>query len=179
MSLNELYTQRPEYRGYTTFTVVRNPWSRLVSCYNKKIRNANNVAKIAILAQYEGLHPQMPFADFVAWMCSGEGADEHADLHWISQSYALGGGKRLLDHYLELEDLKAQYETLSGHLGLPDRTLPREAASTDQLYPPLHADYRSYYASLPASLLERIERRYERDAERFGYPLLRRSLSEE
>lgn len=181
LPFEELYTRFPECKSYVTFSVVRNPWHRMVSCYNKKVLNANNIKRIGILAQYEGLYPQMDFPSFVAWLCSEEGADENADLHWISQSCALSdeAGTFRCNHHLRLEKIETQYRRLCKRLGLPSHPLPHQAASTDQLYEPVHKSYQAYFASLSAPLLKRIGQRYEQDALRFGYPKLHSFVKEQ
>ena len=55
------------------FSVVRDPWSRVVSCYEKKIRGAyaaHPYRGIPLIASYRGLSWRMPFDAFVEWLCS-------------------------------------------------------------------------------------------------------------
>ena len=70
------------------FSVVRDPWSRVVSCYEKKIRGAyaaHPYRGIPLIASYRGLSSRMPFDAFVEWLCSPEGQDDLANRHWMSQ----------------------------------------------------------------------------------------------
>ncbi len=75
-SLAVLLEKRPELADYYKFTVVRNPWSRVVSCYHRKILNANTLGKLEAMSRYPGLRPKMPFERFVEWLCSDNGRDD-------------------------------------------------------------------------------------------------------
>jgi hypothetical protein len=98
------------YRFYHRFSFVRNPWSRVVSCYCQKImiQPETVVGQLSIIAKHPGLFPGLPFDDFVDWLCSEEGSDQCADRHWMSQHIVLadGDGSIVCDFVGRLENLR-------------------------------------------------------------------------
>lgn len=73
------------YDNYLKFSFVRNPITRVKSCYTKKILNADSVAKLHMLSKYKGLHYDMSLKEFIDWLLTEEGSDKYADRHWVSQ----------------------------------------------------------------------------------------------
>jgi len=158
--------------NYFVFSTCRSPWKRLVSCYNKKVLNANNIKKIAILAQYDRLRPQMKFESFAQWLCSPEGSDEQADPHWASQTQILFAedGTARVDRIFRLKSLESQFASLCNELSVPFSGLPHRASSSDQLYPPRYSNPLFYYKSLDSTTIDCLDQRYARDASLLGYP---------
>lgn len=150
------------------FSFVRNPWSRVVSCYHKKIFNANTIGKLAILSRHPGLRPGMSFEDFIEWLCSPNASDEVADPHWASQHAILSGldGQLLCDFVGRLERLENDLRALSPRLGVSSLDLPRINASDQLPRAPQFTQYRDYYTPRTRDL---VARRYARDVEIFGY----------
>ena len=162
-SLEALFRIRPEARDYFKFTVVRNPWSRVVSVYNQKIQSDNPLIAARLMNGRTGLLPNMPFDAFVEWLCSEEGVDERADSHWLAQHKILGiGGPEPVryDFIGKLERLSHDLDTLSAEIGVSLSGvghLVRSGASER---------YRTVYTERTAAL---VAQRYARDIELFGY----------
>ena len=154
--LSKILAKKEDKRKYTLFSLCRSPWKRVISCYNKKILNANNIKKIGVLAQYEGLLPQMGFESFANWLCSPEGSDEKADPHWVSQTEILfsNGGEPLLDEIVRLENIDSEFESLCDRLGISFNGLRKCASSQDQLHPPPYDKTEEYYRSLSRKPLQ-------------------------
>ncbi|TFG24470.1 MAG: hypothetical protein EU529_04215 [Promethearchaeota archaeon] len=176
--LKELLNHNQKYEKYLKFCITRNPWSRVVSCYNKKILNANIIVKIGIICQYKGLYPLMSFENFVNWLCSKEGQDKFADPHWISQYRILFDEKERprYNYNLKFEELNAEFIKFFQKLNIPQVKLPEKKKSKDQLFKPLYDSWMDYYRELDDTLLEKIELRYKKDAELLGYQKLRKAL---
>jgi hypothetical protein len=166
--IEELLGEKAEYSNYFKFTIVRNPWSRVVSCYNKKILNANTLGKINIISKYKGLRPQMSFRDFAEWLCSDEGQDNYADKHWISQFELLSDGSQQLccDFIGHFESFQDDFAKIFNKIGIISIRLPILAGSKDMPVKARYPNFKDYY---DYRTIEMIARRYQKDIELFDY----------
>lgn len=169
---------KKEFKKFTVFSVCRNPWERLVSSYNKKVLNANNIKKIAILSQYAGVYPQMDFQGFTRWLVDCEKYSSLLDPHWVEQHAILTteDDQLICSELLRLEQLQGQFAAFTRKVGLEPSELPSKAASSDQMYDSLFEDYRRYYSGVNSEVLEGIAKKYEKDCLAFGYPSLHEYL---
>lgn len=169
------------YPDYYRFSFVRNPWSRVVSCYESKIAD-NIIGKRArITSFYKALESGISFVDFVDWLCSEEGDDAIADRHWLSQHMFLYDeeGRSLCDYIGRYENLEADWAEVCAILGMEGGLALSQkgfvsaegaarspvAADAGQVTK-VHGVYRDYY---DAALRDKIAARYARDIEVFGY----------
>ena len=162
-SLEALFRIRPEARSYFKFTVVRNPWSRVVSLYQQKIRSDDPIIAARILNGRKGLFPNMPFDEFIQWLCSEEGADDRANRHWLSQYRILGirGADPVRYDFIgKLERLSSDLDTLAATIGI------RLSGVGHTMYTGAAERYRSVYTDRMA---DQVAQRYARDIELFGY----------
>lgn len=172
--LHELLRIVPELSDYYKFTFVRNPWSRVVSCYADKILKPNEKA-LKILERFPDLTPEMAFRDFVVFLSEAEGgSDAGADRHWLSQHRFItdeSGSTVLVDHIGASERLQDEFGRICERLSLPSLELPylntrvgwrgsAREVTTNPVY------YRDFY---DAETRDRIARRYARDIDLFGY----------
>jgi hypothetical protein len=160
--------------GWLLFSVVRNPWSRVVTCYDKMIRGAYikrsywGYRGIAVLAGHDGLSTTMSFDEFVDWLCSDRGQDSVANRHWMSQHRFLSLSPAGVNytHILRLESLERDLNSLLGPLGLPCQTVTKTNSSATTAAGRLYPTVKEYYTSRTANA---IGNRYARDIELFGY----------
>ena len=171
-----------QYPDYYKFSFVRNPWSRILSCYNSKIAD-NIIGKRArITSFYKHLKGGMPFADFLHWLETPEGQDDVADRHWLSQHKFLYGpdGQSLCDFIGRYETLEEDWKKVCTILHLGDVPLPHKGyVSTEgrTLNPAAKSETgaartlekESYRTAFPPPLREIVARRYHKDIELFGY----------
>lgn len=154
--------------GYTTFTVVRNPYERVCSCYRDKILGSvkrghlhkgfqryNKLASIPIFTE------EMPFISFlrkIAWI-----PDFASDAHFRSQVTFIphAGNQILVDHVLKMEEFDIGFSDLVKKLGLPEwkpsrvnRTHPQESLlkSHPDTVPLIRRRYRRCFRILPYGL---------------------------
>ena len=66
----EVDLKSPQFEGYFRFVFVRNPWSRLVSCYHNKVVAQRPVKFSSFAGRYPGVRfESMSFSDFVRFVC--------------------------------------------------------------------------------------------------------------
>ena len=171
-SLVKLFLDEQESKHYYKFAFVRNPWARVVSCYNDKICDVNKINKITIIAKYPGLRPDMPFGEFVRWLCSEEGRDEYADRHWKSQYRLLTDdcGKVPFDYVGKLENLEEDMKRICDQISIPEFAIPHRNPGSKHIESRAKTEkfqnYRKYYTKETRNL---IAERYKKDIEAFSY----------
>ncbi|MWD29435.1 Type II secretory pathway, pullulanase PulA [Aquicoccus sp. SCR17] len=139
---------RHELEGYFIFTLVRNPWDRMVSYYHWLRVQA--FAHPAV-----GLAQRLGFAEFVAH------PETQAAIRATPASRYMrdGAGEERASCYLRLEHLAADMAPLEAHLGFRPE-MGRANASLRE------ADYRVYYDAGTAELVGEL---CAEDVARFGY----------
>ncbi|MGI9508467.1 MAG: sulfotransferase family 2 domain-containing protein [Geminicoccaceae bacterium] len=151
--------------GYAVFSMVRNPWSRALSCYRNKIRSSR-VGDVAIRSRYAGLTPVMSFADFIRWLDDEEGQDDIADRHWLSQHRLLSDPetKQLLCTRIgKFESFRSDVTAFLDEVGLGDLEILHINQTAED------NDPRSYRSAYDVETKAIIARRYRQDIEIFGY----------
>lgn len=140
---------RAEIEDFLVFTLVRNPWDRMVSYYHwlREQDFGHEAVGLAKALDFSGFlnHPQIaasfranPYARYV----TDAGGVERGDL------------------FIRLEHLDEDIAPLSAHLGFAPGPLERVNASRRA------ADYRGYYSDLDVAALADI---CAEDIARFGY----------
>ena len=151
-SLEQNYVRNKDYK----FTVVRNPYSRLVSAYyylkNGGSKNSLDLSYQKILENYK------TFPDFV------ENFDKHINeiVHLRPQHEFVtkkGSNKILVDKVLHTESLDEEYKQLCKKFELNCDAIPLTNTSK-------HKDYKSYYTP---ELYEKVFKVYQKDFEVFDY----------
>lgn len=157
------------HRGYTWFSVVRNPWHRLVSCYLDKICGSLRDHTEASGQMYDGLErynrvlrhqvfwPGMPFDAFVRRVARIP--DFAADPHFRSQykRFTTPWGDILADMLIPLEQPDGLRVLLSRHIG--DAELPQVRVTSS-------INWRSFYTPELAAI---VGRRYRHDVALLQY----------
>lgn len=149
---------------YRVYSIVRNPWSRVLSVYQDKVRQAHKLGNLAILSRYPELRPDMGFEDFVGWLAGPEGRDEAADRHWLSQHVILATALEQPDGAARIgrfERFEHDLARIMQQMGLALSAVPKRnvtAGAPDA--------YRDYYSGRSRAL---VAQRYSRDIELFGY----------
>jgi hypothetical protein len=140
------------YADYFKFAFVRNPWDRLVSCWNDKV-----VAKKGRTFNFSESQAteMLKFENFVDFV-SGVNVKD-CDPHLRLQCEAIDLGN--VDYLGRLETFETDFRKICGRLGIPC-----DVIETRNAYPRKH--YREYYTD---ALREKVARIYQRDIQIFGY----------
>jgi hypothetical protein len=162
--LMSLLRRRSELENFHKVAIVRNPWARVLSIYNSKIRSPRPGNMRTYFIRYRGLHHNMAFEAFVRWLCeSEEGRDEVADRHWVSQvRFFYADGRCLVDEILRLERLNDAFAELCRKLEAPTLEFPHEAGRTTE-------GGTSYRHAYDEELRDLVGKRYAEDVETLGY----------
>ena len=135
----------------TSFSVVRNPWDRLVSTYHRIDKH------MLWQARDDGIELSgLSFAEFVPRLLGVV----HA--HTVPQArYVTVDGRIAVDRLGRYETLAADFASIAAEFGIV-ATLPSVNLGTPRAY----SDYRAYYDD---TLRRMVERFYEEDCDLFGY----------
>lgn len=152
-------SQVAKMRGYYyRFSFVRNPLTRLYSCYRDKVVNAEQRRDRCTLSPY-GVHFGMSFDDFIERVA--EIPDKYSDQHFRSQSaLLLYQGELLVDYYGKHEQFDEDWAMLSARFGLDAPTRQKRVSGVAVPMSELPLSRQS---------LERVMLRFEQDLDLFGY----------
>lgn len=151
---------------WTTFTFIRNPWSRLVSTYRQKVAAEATTSRL-IDGVFDGfrevgipVYPGIPFAEFCEIIC--DFPDHATEKHLQSQSYVLmPKGKALVKNIGRVETFDDDWRRITESAGI-SAELPRlNVSSADQ------TRYREYYRD--PGLVNLVGDRYANDVANFDY----------
>jgi len=162
----KVYGGIPDRCGeYFFATFVRNPFSRLVSCYQDRVLYSPNSEDLKVY--YFGRNPisipaNCPFSEFVRIVENIP--DPLADRHFKQQSYSLAKAGRQPDFLGRFECLDEDWRWLATRFDLP-KTLER-LNRTDRHAHRVTSDWRDLYTP---DLQARVAARYSRDLEELGY----------
>jgi len=138
----------PTLDGLFAFTLVRNPWDRMVSYYHWLREQSFDHPAVALAARTE-------FVDFACASQTCASMRATPARHYMTNA----AGQERCDLYIRLEEFARDAVPLWDHLGF-ELTLPHTNTSKRS------ADYRSYYT--PASR-QAVGDACAEDIERFGY----------
>jgi hypothetical protein len=146
-----------EYRGFWKFTIVRNPWDRLLSAYlflkNGGFNKFDNDWAQSNLAQYRN------FREFVIDWVNIENC--RSWVHFIPQNEFLRvGGKVQIDFVGRFESLEEDFQKICNHLNIC-RDLPKVNTN-----PKRSGHYREYYDEETLQIVKNV---YLDDIEQFNY----------
>jgi hypothetical protein len=156
---SELTAQQvAELPGYFKFTIVRNPYTRVLSAYLNKIVGGK---KLAYLGRSRGEGAPPSFAEFLAYLDRG---GLHANAHWTPQTALMLLPRERLDFVGRVERLSEDLHFVVTKLA------PTSAAAASGPAPPrptrAGADLARHYDAHCADWVRRL---YRDDFAAFGY----------
>lgn len=140
-------------RGWDKFTIVRNTWDRLVSCYEQKIcTDRVNTGSFKRL----GFYRDMDFYTFILKVCSMP----KANIHWYPQFEQISYNGNVLANFVgRFENIEEDWQKIRKRCRLPLDDLPHYNKSNRE-------DYREYYVPL---LVETVRETYGPEIGYFGF----------
>ena len=152
-----------ELNSYFTFTFVRNPFTRLVSCFQQRFAyNEDQHKFMAVIAMEDFVTEVKDFADFIHHLPTK--LDYNTDIHirtqaGIAQELEELGGK--IKFVGKMENFSQDFEGIRQKYNL----LPVEKKNVSE-HKALHKNWRDYYTPELAHI---VYERYREDFKRFGY----------
>ncbi len=151
----------PDKHNYLKTAFVRNSWERIYSCWQDKISNNQRFSDMFIITRFKGLYPDMPFDEFVDWLCSEAGSDQYADRHWMSQHKLLDidADRNNLDLVDDISNMNRQIEKIIAERNMSEAKLTQRNKSgrTKQTY------------NFTPAVIEKIALRYAEDIKLFEF----------
>ena len=149
--------QRKNWARFFKFTTVRNPWDRLVSCYEDKIIRKEPTAQNRKSAKLRWrLNIQKPsFKEFLEIITKSENI--HLDNHWNTYHNTILFDD--VDFIGRMENIQEDFNTICDKIGIPKLELPHRN-KTD------HKHYTEYYDD---ESIDMVAKTYKKDIEYLGY----------
>jgi len=139
------------YKDYYKFSFVRNPFDRIVSCFQDKVLKGGLDFGSDVKS----------FGDFASKVCLIP--DQDSNMHFKSQHRFLTGGHNdalWTDYIGRFENLDRDYQSVCAHIGVKNPpSLKRRNVS-------VRNNYKNYYDEKTYNL---IKKRYLKDLTLFGY----------
>lgn len=148
--------------GLFRFAFVRNPFSRILSCYLEKI--VKHVQERVHHHRLLGFSQSEPvtFAEFL--QAVDRVKDRNREIHWKSQSGLLGG-PAIGYHFIgRFENLDADFRNVLTQIGIPQDKLFLESITHHATN--AESKLREYFGPAETALVQKI---YAADFERFSY----------
>ena len=151
-------------KDWTTFSFVRNPWSRLASTFRQKV-SADFASKKMVNGVYKGfldygipIHSNMKFEEFCEVVC--DIPDSKTDKHLRSQSsFVIRNGAPIVSFIGKVESMERDWKSLMDLVGLDFKLA--------HLNHTCHQHYSSYFTD--KSLINLVGDRYAEDVHYFNY----------
>jgi hypothetical protein len=153
-------------RGYRFVTFVRNPYTRLLSCYRDKIMgNKNQKAQILRILGYPATDLERPvsFEEFARAVASQ--TDYEMNPHWRVQTTQILF--EVLDYSFvgRFENYQADFEALFRHVGIPAESIPN-VRHLNRTREGRREGCASHFTDEIQAL---VYERYKKDFDNFGY----------
>lgn len=152
-----------KWHEYTRFTVVRNPWDRLVSkwCWRregalKRGCGVKDLQREHLQLDAQGRIPLKWFEREMVEECTRWNLSNPDDF-----LFGRSASQPQVDHALRFESLQSDWEQFAIRFGLPATALPHTNQSKERT-----ADYRSYYTDTTAAF---VASQFSRTITHFGY----------
>lgn len=149
---------RTKYKDFLRFTIARNPWERLVSCYKDKIQKYDKTTNFFMNCSPK-FYGGMPFDEFVEVVCSLP--EKQADHHFCSQIFLMTDSRAAFcsNYICNIENLSDHLNEIKIQTGIPF-SVPQKLNVTYK------SDYESFYTP---DLIEKVRNYYRPDIEFFRY----------
>lgn len=163
---NETFKNFKKQNNTFAFAFVRNPWDRLVSTYENKVRlqwqneTFSKLPNVKYRIKFYEQFKDSDFKKFALSICNGDLDNRHIkeqlscfpvnDMNFIGR----------------FENLQKDFNTVCGEIGINNTQLPHSNSSQRDYFKPLHKSYTEYYDDQTREI---VAKKFARDIEHFGY----------
>jgi hypothetical protein len=159
--MEEVFTSSKYYR----FSIVRNPYSRLLSCYLDRIVPADSAPyRQLMLLMGKPIGTLVSFAEFIEAVCKQMPYDQNN--HWRLQTSEIGTSAIEYDFVGKQENFAADMATVWQHIA-PSRILPN--FTTENKAPSITSANERLNQYYTPELIEMVKEAYSDDFKTFGY----------
>ena len=155
------------YDNYFKFAFVRNPWDRLVSCWNHKLSEESSPGLKSPARLAERVYSGMPFPEFVEVVA--DTPDSGANLHFKSQSSMIYGNSNGEDRGPPLADFVGRFENLQADFSAVVERIGAEGKLRLGHLMRRNTESRPYTDFYDDRLRDLVYERYREDIEKFNY----------
>ncbi len=153
----EVIDHAPSFaKNYFSFSIVRNPFDRLVSCYTQKIvEQEPNERQFRNGLRWELNYQKPSFKDFIKIVTKNE--DNIKERHWNLYHNIIPVTD--IGFIGRFENLQEDFNTICDKIGIPQQELPHINKTK-------HKHYTEYYDDETRQI---VAEKYAKDIEYFGY----------
>ena len=169
--------QRQRLDSYFKFTVVRHPFTRLVSGYKDKFHSknrllSNSFGRAVRKGNFSGAvtlkwpeSDDISFSTFIKSIAAVD-KDTYYNIHWASMSQVCQPCFIDYDYIGKVETMERDAKVIFTRMGVSNMTLPHRNSHQQK------EDYNLYYTAVPKEALKSVWMRfYQIDSLLFNYPL--------
>jgi len=144
------------WQDYFKFTIVRNPWDRLVSCWkNKIVTQKPSKRQFRSSLRWELNYQKATFNEFISKITEKNNITR--DIHWTLCHNLFPVND--IDFIGRFENLQEDFNTVCDKIGIPQQELPHANKTK-------HKHYTEYYNDETKQI---VAEKYAKDIELFGY----------
>lgn len=149
-----------DLNAYHKFCVVRNPWERMVSLYEHRLRKIDRLTNGVPRNTAED--KALLHRGFEAWLLNTQNVSDRVlvrmpQLDWIRDKE----GRVVADKIISIQGYDQQILEVVDHVGLPKIELPRQNSSSKD-----SSRYREYYSQATQAF---VAENFQEDIEMFGF----------
>jgi hypothetical protein len=158
----ELFDRVATGKEFTTFTFVKNPFSRALSAYLDKVKNKLPDSSGIYAAAGKTFDDELSFPDYVQTLDRIISSGSHIDKHFRPQSFQCGRGKLKIDFVGYVERFEEDFRKITSQIGFSDTEIVLGVSHSTKARTLL----RDFYGPTETEVVKKI---YKDDFDMFGY----------
>lgn len=158
----EIFDRVATSKEFTTFTFVKNPFSRVLSAYLDKVKNKLPDSVDLYTAAGKTFDDEFSFDAYIRTLDQIISSGARIDKHFRPQSFQCGQGKLKIDFVGYVENFKDDFREITSKIGFADSEIVLGVSHSTKAQTLL----RDFYGPAEIEIVQRI---YKNDFDIFGY----------